>query len=226
MTDHSTHPPLGAPEVAPRDAAAVGTATLLGEVMALVAVAVGAATLGAAVGRELSPGTGLLLTIVAVGMLLLQSFGGARFRAGGFAVLWLTAVALVLGLGLGPTVAYYASLDPGAITEAASVTALVVAAVAATGLAIGRDLAGWLRVLSVVVLGVVVIGCVLLLVGSGGSPLLSLAIAVVSALLLLVDFNYLRRHGTKDDAVLLATGIFVSIVNLFVALLDLVDRGR
>jgi FtsH-binding integral membrane protein len=55
---------------------------------------------------------------------------------------------------------------------------------------------------------------------------LSLAIAVVSAALILVDFNYLRHHGTPGDAVILATGIFVSIVNLFVSLLDLFDRDR
>jgi modulator of FtsH protease len=39
--------------------------------------------------------------------------------------------------------------------------------------------------------------------------------------LILVDFNYIRRHGTEDDVVLLATGIFVSIVNIFLSLLNL-----
>jgi modulator of FtsH protease len=36
-----------------------------------------------------------------------------------------------------------------------------------------------------------------------------------------VDFNYLRRHATEDDVVWLATGIFVSIVNIFISLLNL-----
>jgi modulator of FtsH protease len=36
----------------------------------------------------------------------------------------------------------------------------------------------------------------------------------------MVDFNYLRRHAT-EDVVWLATGIFVSIVNIFVSLLNL-----
>jgi modulator of FtsH protease len=65
---------------------------------------------------------------------------------------------------------------------------------------------------------------VLLLVGSGGSPFLSLAIEGVSALLILVDFNYLRHHGTEDQVVILATGIFVSIVNGFLSLLNLFSR--
>ena len=48
--------------------------------------------------------------------------------------------------------------------------------------------------------------------------------AIVSALLILVDFNYLRKHGTKDDAVWLATGIFVSIINIFLSLLNILDN--
>jgi len=49
-------------------------------------------------------------------------------------------------------------------------------------------------------------------------------IFAASAGLILVDFNYLRKHGTEDDTVLLATGIFVSIVNIFISLLNLFSR--
>jgi modulator of FtsH protease len=92
---------------------------------------------------------------------------------------------------------------------------------AAGGLAIGRDLAGWLRPLTYAVFGLVLVSIVLVLFGSGGSPFLSLAIGGLSAVLIFVDFNYLRRHGTEDDVVLLATGIFVSIVNISLSLLNL-----
>jgi modulator of FtsH protease len=201
------------------------TATLLGRVMSLVALAIGVGTVGAAAGRDLGPGAALILTFVAVGMLLVQAFAGKRFRVGPFAVAWLVLVAFVLGLGLGPTISYYAHADPMAVVEAAGVTALVVVCVATIGFATGRDLVGWLRVLSWIVLAIVVAGTVLLLVSGAGSPVLSLGIAVVSALLILADFNYLRHHGTDEDAVVLATGIFVSIVNLFVSLIDLFDLG-
>jgi modulator of FtsH protease len=40
----------------------------------------------------------------------------------------------------------------------------------------------------------------------------------------MVDFNYLKKHGTGDDAVWLATGIFVSIVNIFLSLLNIFFR--
>src|SRR5919204_55873 len=56
------------------------------------------------------------------------------------------------------------------------------------------------------------------------SPIVALAIYGFSAALILVDFNYLRKHGTEDDAIMLATGIFVSIVNIFTSLLSLFQR--
>ncbi len=43
----------------------------------------------------------------------------------------------------------------------------------------------------------------------------------MSALLIVIDFNYIRKHGTENDAIWLATGIFVSIVNIFVSLLNI-----
>ena len=46
----------------------------------------------------------------------------------------------------------------------------------------------------------------------------------LSAALIVVDFNFLRKHGTEDDAIWLATGIFVSIVNIFVSLLNILQR--
>ncbi len=43
-------------------------------------------------------------------------------------------------------------------------------------------------------------------------------------LLLVVDFNHVRKHATEDDVVGLATGIFVSIVNIFLSLLNVLGR--
>ena len=199
----------------------IGTAALLGQVMLLVAVAIGFLSLGSVFGRDLSPGAALACSLGAFGMLLIQAFGGERFRVGGFALGWLFAVGFAIGLGMGPVLAHYAASDPGVITQAAGVTALIVAAMGFGGLAISHDLAGWLRPLTFAVFALVVVSLVLVLFGSGGSPLLSLAIGAISAVLILVDVNFLRRHGTEQDVVIIATGIFVSIVNIFLSLLNL-----
>ncbi len=211
---------------APGREGAISTTRLLGQVMFLVAVAIGFLALGSVLGRDLEFGTGRILGFVGFGMLILASFGGRRFRVGAFAIGWLMATALVIGLGLAPIINYLTETDPGAVTTAAGGTALTVLGMGAVGFAMSKDLAPWMRPLSFVVLGAVGVSLVALLFGGAGSlsPVISLVIFAASAALIMVDFNYLRKHGTEDDTVMLATGIFVSIVNIFISLLNLFSR--
>jgi modulator of FtsH protease len=198
----------------------VSTATLLGQVMFLVSVALGFAVAGSYIGRDLAEGTAFILFLVAFGMLIAQSFS-ERLRVGTFAIGWLYAIALLIGIGIGPALNHFIQSDPTAVTQAAGATALITLGMGAGGFALSKDLARWMRPLSYVILGCVAVSFVLLIFSSGGNPILSAIIALVSALLIAVDFNYLRKHGTADDAVWLATGIFVSIVNIFLSLLNL-----
>ena len=203
---------------------AISTNRLLGQVMFLVAVAIGVLALGTYVGRNLDPGTARICSFAGLGMLLVASFAGARFRVGTFAIGWLYGTALMIGLGLGPVIGYLVAVDPGTLTTAAGGTALTVVGMGALGFSMAKDLAPWMRPLSIVVLIAVVISIGALAFGGVGgamSPVLSIVIFAASALLIMVDFNYLRKHGTERDTVWLATGIFVSIVNIFVSLLNL-----
>ena len=202
----------------------ISTAQLLGQVMFLVAVAIGFLALGTVLGRDLSIGTARMCSFGGFGMLLVASFAGERFRVGTFAMGWLFATALLIGLGLGPVIAYFAAVEPSALTQAAGGTALIVAATGSLGFALSKDLAKWMRPLSFIVFGLVIVSLVMVLAGSGGNPILSGAIALFSAALIVVDFNFLRKHGTEDHAVMLATGIFVSIVNIFISLLNLLSQ--
>jgi modulator of FtsH protease len=197
------------------------TATLLGQVMFLVAIALAFLVVGAYVGKDLAIGTARFLGFAGFGMLLVAGFGGERFRIGTFAIGWLYATALVIGLGLGPILAFFVANDPSTITQAAGATALIVAGMGSLGFALSKDLAPWMRPLTYIVFGAVIVSLVLVLFSSGGNPIVSIIIGGVSALLIMVDFNYLRKHGTEADAVWLATGIFVSIVNIFLSLLNL-----
>jgi FtsH-binding integral membrane protein len=202
---------------------AISTTRLFGQVMFLVSVALGLLALGAYLGQDLSQGAALACSLGGLAMLLAQSFGGERFRVGAFAIGWLYGLSVLLGLGLGPVISSYIAFDPGAVALAAGGTALTLVGMGALGLLLSKDLAGWMRPLSLVVLVAVGVSLVGLVVGGVGSlnPIISLVIFAASALLILVDFNYLRKHGTETDTVWLATGIFVSIVNIFVSLLNL-----
>lgn len=203
--------------------AEVSTATLLGQVMFLVAIAIAFMAAGTFIGRDLAIGTARILSFVGFGMLIAAAFV-PRLRVGTIAIGWLYATALMIGLGLGPVIAYFAANEPATITQAAGGTALTVLAMGSLGFALSKDLAPWMRPLSIAVFGCVIVGIGVMLFSSSVSPILSIIIYVLSAALITVDFNYLRKHGTADDAVWLATGIFVSIVNIFLSLLNLFSR--
>jgi modulator of FtsH protease len=203
--------------------AAVSTSAIFGQVMLLVGVAIGFLAVGSLIGRDIPSGTATILGFGAIGMIFAQSFV-RPLRAGPIGMLWLFAAALILGISLGPVLSAYAEAEPGVITQAAAGTALAVLGMGAIGLLTSKDLAPWIRPLSFAMLGLFAISLVLLLVGGAGNPLLSIAVLLVSCALLVVDFNYVRKHATEDDVVWLATGIFVSIVNIFLSLLNLLGR--
>jgi FtsH-binding integral membrane protein len=200
---------------------AISTAQLLGQVMFLVAIALGFCALGTLVGRDLSLGTARLCSYAGFGMLLISSFAGERFRVGGFAMGWLFATALLIGLGLGPVIAYFATVDESALTQAFAGTAATVAGAGALGFVLSKDLAPWMRPVAMIVFAAAIGTIVWSLFGGTISPLVSAGIYLLSALLIVIDFNFLRKHGTEADAVWLATGIFVSIVNIFLSLLNI-----
>jgi modulator of FtsH protease len=196
--------------------------TIMGQVLFLVGAALGLCALGTVLGRDLSFGTARILSFAGLGMLLVQNFV-RPLRYGALGIAWLAALAALIGFGLAPTINYYATVDPGGLTTAVGLTALTVVGMGAAGFAWSKDVSGWARPLSMIVLVAVVISIIGIVVGGLGalSPVISLVILVVSAALILVDFNYVRKHATEDDVVWLATGIFVSIINIFISLLNL-----
>ena len=204
--------------------AEVSTAQLLGQVLFLVAIAIGFCALGTYLGRDLQIGTARIISFVGFGMLLVSSFAGERFRVGPFAMAWLFATATAIGLGLGPVIAYFSTVQPDALTQAAAGTAATVAGAGALGFALSPDLARWMRPLSIIVFAACV-GTIIWTLAAGTVPVVvSLLIYGLSAVLIVVDFNFIRKHATEDDAIWLATGIFVSIVNIFVSLLNIFSR--
>ena len=194
----------------------------MGQVLSLVAAALGICALTTWLGRDLAYGTARIFSFVGFGMLIAQAFVPA-LRRGSLGILWLGLIASAIGYGLGPFISYYVDTNPSAVTSAVGLTALTVLGMGAAGFAWSKDVSGWARPLSFIVLGAVVVSIVAIFVGGIGSlsPFISLIILVASALLILVDFNYVRKHATEDDVIWLATGIFVSIINIFISLLSL-----
>lgn len=222
MSDYGPNYSGEAAQSGPIEAARSDVGALLGQVMFLVAVALGFLALGSYIGREMTEGAATGCFFAGFGMLIAANFV-ERLRVGLFAVAWLYTIALLLGLGLGPALNQMITVNPDAVTTAASGTALATVGAGSIGFIISKDLAGWIRPLSFAILGAVGVSIVLLIVGTSAPPLLSLAIIVISTGLITTYFNYLRKHATERDAVWLATGIFVAIVNIFLSLLNLLS---
>ena len=71
-------------------------------------------------------------------MLIVQMFV-PRLREGPTGMTWMFALALLLGLGLGPVINQYATVDQSAIYQAAGGTALTVGVMGSYGFATSRD---------------------------------------------------------------------------------------
>jgi FtsH-binding integral membrane protein len=123
------------------------------------------------------------------------------------------------------TVNYYSTTDPTAVRQALGATALSVGALGAGGYAIRRDLSFLYRALFFLLLGLILAGIVLIFVHIEALyTAYALFGLVIFGLYTVVDFNRLRRAGT-DEAIPLAAGIFLDVLNIFLLFLRLFARS-
>jgi len=200
------------------------TEGLFGRVMALVALTVATATVGVWAARD-SGGTGWFVAwLAAIGCLIGLNVANRRGRSG-LAVLLLLAFGLLVGVSVAGTIAYYAATDPTAVRQAFAATTLSVAGLGSFGYATRRDLSALYRLAFWLLLALLAAGLLLIFVRIPGAylgyTLLGLA---VFGLYTVLDFNRLRRAG-GDEAIPLAAGIFLDVLNIFLLFLRLFQRG-
>ena len=198
--------------------------TIFAQTMFLVAVTLGFSTAGAYIGRDLSGGVALVCFIAAIVATFALAFARTR-PALGMTVLF--GVGLLLGLGIGPTIAAYLAVENGAqiVGQAAGATGLFVAGFGAYGYATRRDLSSWARWLFIALLGLIGFSIVLLFVSiPGGHVIWAVLGLVVFAAYTMFDFNRLRR-ANPDDVIWIACSIFLDVFNVFLFMLSLLG-GR
>jgi FtsH-binding integral membrane protein len=199
------------------------TRTLFGQTMELVAITAGLFALGAYLGRNLSNGLGIVFFIAAFGCLIGLRGATRSSHSSGTALLFVFGV--LIGLGTGPTVAYYASTNPHVVWEAGGATALFMAGLGAAGYGSRRDLSGLARVSIWALVGLIVFGVVSIFVQiPNGSLIYSVAGLVIFAGLTMVDFQRLRLSSDSASAPLIAASIFLDGLNVFLFFLNIFDR--
>jgi len=205
-------------------AASDRTRTLFGQTMGFVALTAGLFALGAYLGRNLSPGTGLLLFIAAFVCLIAMRFTSRSSPP--LTVLLLVAFGLFIGLALAPTLVSYASADPQALWQAGGATALFIAGFGAAGYATRRDLAVIGRISFLALIALIVFGIVLIFVRiPHGELVYSVLGLLIFAGLTMFDFQRLHRSQDIDSAPLIASSIFLDILNVFLFFLRIFSRN-
>jgi FtsH-binding integral membrane protein len=205
--------------------ASAGTPALFARVMGLVALTVGFATLGVWVARGWGGAGWFIAWLLALGCLLGLQFANARGNTG-LALTLLFAFGLLMGASVAATVNYYAATDPTAVRQAFGATALFVGGLGAVGYAIRRDLSFLYRIAFWLLLALIVAGIALIFVRiQAAYTAWSILGLGVFGLYTVIDFNRLRRAGT-EQAIPLAAGIFLDVLNIFLLFLRLFGRSN
>lgn len=200
------------------------TQTLFGRVMGLVAVTVGFATLGVYLGRNLGGAGWFIAWLLALGCLFGLNAANARANQG-LALGLLFAFGLLMGAAVATTVNYYSATDPTAVRQAFGATALFVGGLGAGGYAIRRDLSFLYRIAFWLLLALILAGIALIFVHIPALyTLYAIAGLAVFGLYTVIDFNRLRRAGS-EEAIPLAAGIFLDVLNIFLLFLRLFARS-
>jgi FtsH-binding integral membrane protein len=190
------------------------TRTLFSHVMWLVALAAGCFALGCYAGRDLSAGWSIVWFIAGFGCLIALNF--ARRASSAVSVTLLLAMGLLLGLGMGPVVAYYTVTSPQAVWQAAGATALFMAGFGAYGYATRRDLSMVGRISFFALVGLIIFAIILIFVKiPHGDLIYALLGLVIFAGLTMFDFQRLRRSQGMASAPLIAASIFLDALNVF-----------
>ena len=196
------------------------THAVFGQVMGLVALTVGCATLGAYLARNFSGGAGIALFIGAFACIFGLNIAASRGHEQ-LAIGLLFGLGLLLGAAVGPTLSVYAHTDPAALWQATGATAGFVLLLGTFGYATRRDLSAWAKTLFWALLALIAFGIVELFVSiPHGNVIYGVIGLVVFGGFTLFDFNRLRRAGT-ESAVPIAASIFLDVFNVFLLFLEL-----
>jgi FtsH-binding integral membrane protein len=196
------------------------TQALFGRVMGLVAITVAMATAGVYIARDSGGAEWFIAWLIALGCLVALNVANSRGNHG-LAFALLLAFGLLIGASVSATVNYYSETDPTAVRQAFAATALFVAGLGSVGYAIRRDLSFLYRTLFFLLVGLILAGIVLIFVHIPAAyTIYAIAGLVIFGLYTVVDFNRLRRAGT-DEAIPLAAGIFLDVLNIFLLFLRL-----
>ena len=198
---------------------------VFGQVMGLVAFALGFAALGAYVARDIQGGGGFIFLIAAFGCIFGLQAAVARGHEQ-LAVGLLFGLALLLGMALSPFIVYSAKSDPGVVWQAAGATALFTAALGGYGFSTRRDLSTVYKWAFRVFWVVLLFGLITFFIAIPSSNIIyCVAMLVVFGAFTMFDFQRLAKQPDNVSPVPIAASLFLDIFNVFILFLSLFGGG-
>jgi len=196
---------------------------LFGRVMGLVALTVGCATLGVFIARGWGGAGWFIAWLLAIGCLIGLNVASSRGNTQ-LAFVLLLAFGLLIGASVATTVNFYSQTDPTAVRQAFGATALFVAGLGSVGYMTRRDLSFLYRIAFFLLLALIVAGIVLIFVRIPSAYTVYSVLGLgVFGLYTVLDFNRLRRAG-NEEAIPIAAGIFIDVLNIFLFFLQIFGR--
>ena len=205
-------------------APAVPVQSLLGQVLGITAMGLLVTAVSAYFFQGVSYGAGLLAMIV--GFLLLIGINFARSNPV-LSLAMFYAFALLEGIGLAPTLHYYATnVGTGVIVDAASTTGLGMLALGCIVYATGIDFRRFQGYLFLALIGLVLVGIISAFTHWIHPSTYSWLTLLIFTGLVLVDFARIRAGGDGLSPVQLAVQIYLDAINIFLAILQLLGGRR
>lgn len=205
-------------------AAVAPTNTTLGQVLGITALGLCVSSIAVYLFRDDVGHTAGLVALL-VGFGLLFAINGTRANAA-LSLMLFYAFTFAEGIGITPMVSYYLHVDPNVVFNAALTTGLGMFALGAVVYATGLDLRRFQGVLMLALVGLIVVSVVAIFFRFVAPTTLSWITLVIFAGFTLIDFARIRAGGDYFTPVQLAVQIYLDVINIFLALLNIFGNRR
>ncbi len=203
---------------------AVAPQSLLGQVLGITALGLCVSALAIYLFRD-SVGSVAGLVAMLIGFGLLLAINATRANPV-LSLMLFYAFAFAEGIGITPIVSYYLHIAPSVVYNAALTTGLGMFALGAIVYATGLDLRRFQGIFMIALLGLIVVGIISVFVHFIAPTTYSYLTLIIFAGFTLIDFARLRAGGDYYTPVQLATQIYLDVVNIFLALLQIFGSRR
>ena len=205
--------------------ARVATQPLLAQVLGITALGLCVTALSVILFPNVGYGFGMIALIGGFILLFVMS---AVQRNPALALTLFYVFAFLEGIGISPTIEHYLHLAGGQsiVYNAALTTGLGMFALAAIVYATGLDLRRFQGIFMIALLGLVVVGIISMFLHFVSPTIYSWATLVIFTGFVLIDFARIRAGGDGQSPVWLAVSIYLDVINIFLALLNIFGGRR